>query len=162
MPTEGSTVVVFNEIGEVLLVLREDIRLWALPGGRRESGESFEQTAVRETREETGYIIELDQFIGVYFRPQYPNGGDTMRLYTALVIDGDPSVHDWESLDVKWFPLDALPKRTFKFAREHIRDAGEFAGEPLEKEQCLSRWEAALMSIFLVFRKLRNLVLHRN
>jgi ADP-ribose pyrophosphatase YjhB (NUDIX family) len=54
MPTKSSSVVVLDGHGQVLLVLREDARIWALPAGRCEPGERCEQAAVREVREETG------------------------------------------------------------------------------------------------------------
>jgi 8-oxo-dGTP diphosphatase len=64
MATQSSAALVFNDNEEVLLVLREDARIWALPAGRREAGETFEQAAIRETGEETGYSIELERLIG--------------------------------------------------------------------------------------------------
>jgi ADP-ribose pyrophosphatase YjhB (NUDIX family) len=70
MATKGSSVVVFNEDNEVLLGLREDLRIWALPAGRMEPGETYEQAAVREVREETGYEVELERLVGNYWRPQ--------------------------------------------------------------------------------------------
>jgi ADP-ribose pyrophosphatase YjhB (NUDIX family) len=162
MATQSSSVVVFNDSQEVLLVLREDARVWALPAGRREAGETFEQAAVRETREETGYGIQLERLIGVYWRPQYPNGGDRMQVFAGRIVEGDPSKHDWESLDVKWFPLDALPKRLFKFSLEHIQDACTNSAGLFEKEQRFSRMQAILMACFLAFRKMRNLILRRS
>jgi 8-oxo-dGTP pyrophosphatase MutT (NUDIX family) len=159
--TEGSSVVVLNESNEVLLELREDARIWALPAGRLEPGETYEQAAIREVREETGYEIELERLVGDYWRPQFLPGGSKVRVYVGRVVGGDPSKHDWESLEVKWFPLGALPKGLFKFSREHIEDALANAGAPFEKEQRFSGLEAALLEAFLVFRCVRNLVLHR-
>jgi 8-oxo-dGTP diphosphatase len=162
MATQSSSVVVLNDNEEVLLVLREDARIWALPAGRREARETFEQAAIRETGEETGYSIELERLKGEYWRPQYPNGGDRMQVFVGRVVSGDPSKHDWESLDVRWFPLDALPKRLFKFSREHIQDACANSGKPFEKEQKFSRVQAILIACFFAFRKIRNLILRRS
>jgi 8-oxo-dGTP diphosphatase len=162
MAAEGSSVVIFNECGDVLLELRSDARIWALPAGRVEPGETYEQAAIREVREETGYEIELQRLVGNYWRPQMPNGGNKMRVYVGRVIGGDPSQHDWESLEVRWFPPDALPKPLFRFSREHIEDACTNAEVPFEKEQRFSRAEAALLKCFLVFRKVRNRILRRS
>lgn len=135
--------------------------MWALPAGGLEPGETFEQAAVREAREETGYEIELERFVGEYWRPQFPHGGDRRRVFVGRVVGGDPSRHDWESVEVKWFPLNALPRRLFRFSREHIQDACANSDEPFEKEQRFSRSEAALWTCFFLWRKVRNLLLGR-
>jgi ADP-ribose pyrophosphatase YjhB (NUDIX family) len=158
MATRGSSVVVLNEQNEVLLVLREDARIWALPAGHVEPDETYEQAAVREAREETGYEVELERLVGEYWRPQVPPGGGMMRVYTGRIVGGDSSQHDWESLDVRWFPLDTLPRRLFSFSRQHIQDACAQEAEPYQKEQRLSTAQAVLLASFLVYRRIRNAV----
>jgi ADP-ribose pyrophosphatase YjhB (NUDIX family) len=83
MATQSSSVVVFNAKQEILLVLREDARIWALPAGGLEPGETFEQAAIRQVREETGYNVELERLVGKYWRPQYPKGGDRMQVFVG-------------------------------------------------------------------------------
>jgi 8-oxo-dGTP pyrophosphatase MutT (NUDIX family) len=158
--TESSSVVVLSDRGEVLLMMREDAHIWALPAGRCEPGETYEQTAVREVREETGYEIELERVVGDYWRPQMPHGGDEMRVYVGHVTGGDPSAHDWESLDVRWFPLDALPRWLFRFSAEHIQDAVADSRAPFQREQRFSGAEAALLACFLAYRRVRNRLRH--
>jgi 8-oxo-dGTP pyrophosphatase MutT (NUDIX family) len=145
----------------VLLCLREDARIWALPAGRREAGETYEQAAIREVREETGYEIELERLVGDYWRPQFPNGGNKMRVFVGRMTAGDPSIHDWESLEVRWFPLDALPRCLFKFSRQHIQDACANSDAPLDVEQRFSTVEAVLLACFLALRGVRNRFLRR-
>jgi 8-oxo-dGTP pyrophosphatase MutT (NUDIX family) len=149
MATEGSSAVILNDTHEVLLVLRQDARIWALPGGGREA------------REETGYNVKLERLVGEYWRPQYPNGGDRLLVFRARVLGGNPSQHDWESLDVRWFPLDKLPKILWPLAREHIQDALANSQEPVRKEQTLSGiWRGFATCIFAL-RKVRNRIRHR-
>jgi 8-oxo-dGTP pyrophosphatase MutT (NUDIX family) len=57
--------------GEALLItrrargLRSHAGQWALPGGRREPGESAEAAALRELQEETGLSLSADSLLGV-------------------------------------------------------------------------------------------------
>ncbi len=157
MPTKGSCCVVINEKEEVLLVLREDFRIWTLPGGGLEPNETWEQAAVRETLEETGYEVEIKQYVGEYWRPQLSHGkGDIMRVFVARVIGGSPSQHDKESIDVRWFPTASLPKGMFRFAREHLHDALTCSPSPVGREQRLPLWMAMLVRMALLMRNMRN------
>jgi len=86
---ESATAIVFNEeCTRVLLVKREDFRVWALPGGGIEPDETREQAAIRETHEETGYEIAVDRLMGRYWHPQTPRGGDLRYLFEGHVIGG--------------------------------------------------------------------------
>ena len=55
--------------GIVLIQRRNPPHGWALPGGFVDYGESFDQAAVREAREETGLEVELKALLGVYSSP---------------------------------------------------------------------------------------------
>ena len=50
---------VVTQGNEVILVTNEHRNAWAFPKGHAEAGESIEQTALRETLEETGYQVEI-------------------------------------------------------------------------------------------------------
>lgn len=74
----AATAFVLDDEHRVLLVRRSDNGLWALPGGAMDVGERVAQTAERETLEETGYVVEVTDLIGVYSDPAhvmaYDNG----------------------------------------------------------------------------------------
>jgi 8-oxo-dGTP pyrophosphatase MutT (NUDIX family) len=53
------TVFVLDDYGRVLLIRRTDNGLWAIPGGAQDFGEYIAETAVRETREESGIDVEV-------------------------------------------------------------------------------------------------------
>jgi 8-oxo-dGTP diphosphatase len=61
-------VVVLFASGKVVLV-RNVRRAWEFPGGRREDGESYQETAVREVFEETGATISDIEYLGHYVAP---------------------------------------------------------------------------------------------
>ncbi|GGE55811.1 NUDIX hydrolase [Priestia taiwanensis] len=59
-----SGAVVMNTNGEILLK-KDPKRGWELPGGQVEEGEAFQETVIREVKEETGIDIEVLSFCGV-------------------------------------------------------------------------------------------------
>lgn len=57
--------VLFNE-GKILLIQRQDDRLWALPGGITDPGETLAESALRELQEETGIDGEAQKLLGIF------------------------------------------------------------------------------------------------
>lgn len=93
---------------EVVLCGRDSPKLWALPKGTPEYGESREQTAVREVTEETGLKVNPEGLIGKveYCFVQGRNGvlfQKTVYFYLMTSTGGDISLHDSEFDEVRWF-----------------------------------------------------------
>jgi 8-oxo-dGTP pyrophosphatase MutT (NUDIX family) len=101
---------VTNAGREVLLCGRTSDGLWALPKGTPEPGETLEETALREVREETGVSVEPDGIVGEikywFSRPQEGvRYHKTVRHYLLHPVGGDTSLHDHEFDEVRWFPV---------------------------------------------------------
>ncbi len=56
----GVFAIIYDEEKNILLNHRRDMDLWDLPGGGMNHGELPNETAVRETKEETGFDIAID------------------------------------------------------------------------------------------------------
>ena len=103
--------VLLVEKGDVLLVKRKyepRAGAWCIPAGFMEAGESPEQSAVRELREETGLECRLTGLFGVYAGFDDPRVRAVLILYTAERTGGELVAGD-DAIDVGWFPLSDPP-----------------------------------------------------
>lgn len=117
-----------QEGGTALLLLRRAVEpgagRWDLPAGYLDPGESFEQAAVREAREESGIEIELVELIGVYHSA--PANAVT-AVYRARAADASTPVSlDFESSEHAWVPRSEigawLPRIAFGSMASAIAD----------------------------------------
>lgn len=114
---DGAAAIIVNENGQILLQSRADNDRWGLPGGCQELGERFEDTIIREVKEETNLDITEDNLeliaivSGNTRRNEYPNGDvviNNTALYCVKNYSGEVK-WDSESKDMKFFDLDNLP-----------------------------------------------------
>ncbi|MGL4305980.1 MAG: NUDIX hydrolase [Mycobacteriaceae bacterium] len=88
--------------------------LWSLPKGHIEQGETAEQTAMREVKEETGIIgtvlAELGS-IDYWFVTEGRRVHKTVHHYLMEFLGGELSDEDIEVTEVAWVPLSELPTR---------------------------------------------------
>ena len=102
-------------------------KVLALPKGHVDPGESPEQAALREVREETGMTGELVEQLGEV-RYWYQRGGRKIpKLVTFFLFEyrsGSDADHDAEVEEVRWLALeDAATELSYKGEREMVQRA---------------------------------------
>jgi 8-oxo-dGTP pyrophosphatase MutT (NUDIX family) len=119
-PKQAVFGVVFNEERtEVLLIKRRDIPVWVLPGGGLDPGETPEEGAQREVREETGYEVRIIRKIAEYLPVNWMT--QFTHVFECRPVHGQ-STTGAETRDIRFFPLKALPELPPPFDR-WIQDA---------------------------------------
>ena len=96
------------------LLIKEDApkweEKWFFPGGNVKDGESPEEAAIRETKEEAGCRVVLNGIIYVRYYSSFFEG-KTHVFYSASVVDDEiKTIEDKHSLSVKWFSYEELSK----------------------------------------------------
>lgn len=109
------TVCVRDEAERLLLIHKVDNDRWALPGGGHDAGESISDTAVRETREETGVDVKVTRLVGLYTDPnhvmKYDDGEVRQQFsicFAAVMVGGSAREDGTETKEVRWVPTDEL------------------------------------------------------
>lgn len=115
---DGAAAIILNNEGQILLQSRADRDKWGLPGGCQELGERFQDTILREVKEETNLDVKeedlelVDIVSGASRRNDYPNGDVVINntvLYCIKKYTGELK-WDNESKNMKFFDLNNLPK----------------------------------------------------
>ena len=105
--------------GRVLLVRRgiePSVGKWVIPGGFVEKGETVEEAAIRETREETGLAVRLVSLLNVY---SYDGVGIVLVVFVAEpMTDRAPEPLD-EVTEVSYFAIRDIPWDEIAFSSTH-------------------------------------------
>ncbi len=120
------------EIGKkIVLISRKNPPLgWAIPGGFVDEGESVEDAAIRESKEETGLDVTLETLLGLYSDPQRDPRQHVASAVFVGQASGSPKAAD-DAREAKLFSIDKLPVLCFDHAQivkdyTAYRDTGEF------------------------------------
>lgn len=136
--TAGVGLFIFNKERQVLMQLRTDYNQWGFPGGSMELGESFEETAKRELKEETNLDIIDSKLVKVLsgkdtYR-EYPNGDklyDITAIFVITSYSGNLKINDNESKKLEWFSIDNIPQNITSHTRNYLEKYGDILKEAL-------------------------------
>ena len=119
------------------LIGRRDRRgrmIWSLPKGHLEEGESAEEAAIREVREETGLesaVVAPLGTIDFWFMAQEQRIHKTVHHFLMEMTGGEFTADDVEVDEVMWVPLHELESRmTYKDERNLIAKVPGLLGLP--------------------------------
>jgi len=97
--------------GKFLLVDEPASWGWWLPAGRVDTGESFQQAAIREAQEEAGIDVELTGILRVEYTPNQHGGARLRVIFHARPKNPNQppkSIPDYESQGAKWATFDEI------------------------------------------------------
>jgi ADP-ribose pyrophosphatase YjhB (NUDIX family) len=124
-PRVGVGVLLVDELGRVLLTLRElppEANCWSILGGKLDFLESLEACAIREAREEAGVEIAIERLLSVTdHRLPDENQHWVSPAFLGRIVSGE--AHNCEphkTSDVGWFLLSDLPPNLTMTARNAI------------------------------------------
>ncbi len=125
-----------GEAGREMVVIKttEEGR-WQLPKGIVDPGETAEQAALREVREEAGINCELVEpidtieywFVASYDGPK-KRYHKKVSFFLMKYISGDVADHDHEVTEARWVPFDdAIRMLAFKNEKDVVEKARQMA-----------------------------------
>ena len=123
---------------EVCLINPVGRRVWGLPKGGVEDGETAPQAAIREVAEETGIDGVVEDRLGSidYWFYSKDRGGrihKTVHYFLVRARGGTTDDHDHEVTEARWVEIgEALRLMTYPNEREIVRRAAAVLGVPLD------------------------------
>lgn len=128
-PRVGIGVLIFNE-NKILLGQRiksHGAATWGPPGGHLEYGETFEECAIRETKEETGLVISNPQVMAVTNDVFREENKHYVSIFLCAQYPRDQLVENLESDKVaswEWMAIDSLPEALFLPLKNLFQEKG--------------------------------------
>ena len=131
---------VVEKDGKILLVQEKQPRaygLWNTPAGWLDKGESVLDGAKRETKEETGFDVEINSLLGIYVGPGLadPNLIVIKIMFRSSITGGELKFSKDELLNVKWFnpsEILAMKDSELRGIRKEIEDLVSGKSYPID------------------------------
>ena len=121
----GGVVLRHNAAGapEVAVIHRPRYEDWSLPKGKLEPGETWEEAAVREVEEETGYRCRIGEGLGAVEYTDSKGRPKVVRYWLMEPLGGEFEPGD-EADELRWVEeQEALALLTYERDRELVADA---------------------------------------
>jgi len=129
-PLPAATALVLNQENMLLLGRRaiEPAKgAWCLPGGFMEMGETMQQAALRELKEETGLEGKMVSFVGCFYQESRSYGSVIIFGYRVDAVNGELTAGD-DMEAVQYYHLDSMPPVAFDSHRKLIAKLREQLG----------------------------------
>ncbi len=125
--------IVFNDKGQVLVTQHSQNKHWSFPKGLIDPGQTTEEAALREVKEEGGVVAEIVKKIG-YSKYVYTFEREkifkVVTYFLMKYVSGNIKDHDWEVSDLGWYePEKALKHLSFSQDKEILKKALEVYGK---------------------------------
>ncbi len=121
----GCGVVVFDEQDRLLLVIEgggPTPGQWSFPAGKLEFGETIQSAAIRETQEETGLRVSLQNLVGIYHSPRTAHGSYGVNFVFRGERTGGEIAKSADHPEVGYFTRDEVQSKV---------EAGQFRSTEL-------------------------------
>ncbi len=132
-PVPAATALVVNSRNQLLLGKRKidpQKGQWCLPGGFIEQGESMEQAALRELKEETGIEGTIISMVDCFYQESRFYGSLIIFGYLVNIEGGELCAND-DLEEVRYYDLDDLPPIAFESHRRLVAK--------LKNERCIGQ-----------------------
>ncbi len=123
IPSLTADVFIYDESKRFILIKRKNEPYkdsWALPGGFVEYGETVENAAIREAKEETSIDVELQKIINIYSEPSRDPRGHTITVAYTAKEDFNQRKADDDAADIEIFNENDLKSIKLAFDHEKI------------------------------------------
>lgn len=115
--------VVLKKDGRYLLVQEKQPKaygLWNFPAGKVDVGDTIEQTAIKEAKEESGFDVELVRKIAIF---QEKTDEPAKHAFEARIVGGELKFPEDEIMDAQWFTLEEIGNMKDKLRSDWILKA---------------------------------------
>ena len=126
-PSITVDIIIINEKEEFILIKRKNDPFkdyWAIPGGFVDYGETVENAAIREAKEETNVSVKLIDIIGVYSDFDRDPRGHTISIVFLASGNMENMKANSDAKDINIFSINDLKKTKLAFDHGKILNNG--------------------------------------